>query len=112
MVLEGYAGAFGGHAGTVLGTLGLSWRLVKAIFGHLEAISKHLEATLRLCWVYVRQLGALPALFQGKVGPFGAHFGTMLGFLRAVLRLLVPMLDRLEATFGLLRAPLGSHGGF
>ena len=43
VLFEGYAGAFGGHVGTVLGPLGLSWRLLKAILGHLEAM-------LGLCW--------------------------------------------------------------
>ena len=34
---------FGSYVGTMLGTLWLSWRLLKAMFGHLEAM-------LGLCW--------------------------------------------------------------
>ena len=42
-------GPLGGHIGTALGGLELSWRLLEALFSHLEVILGHLEAMLELC---------------------------------------------------------------
>ena len=52
----------------MVGTLKLSWRLLKAMLG--------------LCWNYVGQPGALLAASEGYVGPFEGYVGTMLGNLR------------------------------
>ena len=52
----------------MVGTLKLSWRLLKAMLG--------------LCWDYVGQPGALLAASEGYVGPFEGYVGTMLGNLR------------------------------
>ena len=82
------------HIGTMVGNLLRVWRFPGVMLGSLGS-----------CWDYVGPLGALLAVFDGRAGPSGGHFGTMLGFLKALLRLLVPMLDRLEAMFGLWWAP-------
>ena len=42
-VSEGYVGPFGSYVGTMLGTSGLSWRLVMPMLVRLEAV-------LGLCW--------------------------------------------------------------
>ena len=103
------------YVGTLLGSFGLSWQLLKAMLGHLGA-------TLRLCWA----AGALLAVFESYVGPLGGHVGAMFGnfcfcwrFLEAMLGHLEAMLGHLEAMLGHLEAMLrlcsatcGSIGGF
>jgi len=38
MILECCVETFGGYVGTILGTLGLSWRRLKAVLSRLEAM--------------------------------------------------------------------------
>ena len=61
----GYVGQLGALLGlswgslrTILSSLGLSWRLLKAVVGHLETI-------LGLCWAAWDSLGALLAASEG-----------------------------------------------
>ena len=77
--------------GTLLGSLGLSWRLLKAMLGHLGAMLGHLEAML-VC--------------GGYVGPFGSYVRTMLGSLAGALLL---VFGASVATFGSYVGPCGGH---
>ena len=85
----------------MLGSLGLYWWLLKAVL-----------AIWSLCWSHFGQLGALMAVSEGYVGPFGSYVGTMLGTSGLSWRLVMPMLVRLEAVLGLCWAAWGSTGGF
>ena len=89
------------YVGTLLGSFGLSWQLLKAMLGHLGA-------TLRLCWA----AGALLAVFESYVGPLGGHVGTMFGNFCFCWRFLEAMLGHLEAMLRLCSATCGSIGGF
>ena len=73
---EGYGGQFGDCIGAMLGSLGLSWQLLKAMVGHLETI-------LGLCWAAWESLGALLAASEAMVG----HLGPILGLCWALLGL-------------------------
>ena len=57
-----YVGPFGGHVETMLGAFWLSWRLPKAMLGHLEAMLGHLEAMLELSWTPWGSLGGFRGL--------------------------------------------------
>ena len=118
VIFEGCVETFGGHVGTMLGTLGLSWRLLKAMLVHLEGYVEpfggHVGAILGLCCAawgpvrpcrdYVGQLGAVLVIFKGCVEAFGAyvgqlrgHVGTMVVTLKLPWRLLTAMLAHFEA---------------
>ena len=68
------SGSLAALLGLSWNSLGVSWRLLKAMVGHLEAI-------LGLCCAAWDSLGALLAASEGYGGPFGDCIGAMLGSL-------------------------------
>ena len=114
---EGYGGPFGDYIGAMLGSLGLSWRLLKAMVGHLGPMLGlswgSVGALLGLSWDYIQQLGALLAACEGYGGPFGDYIGAMLGSLGLSWQLLKAMVgfgDYIGAMVGSLGLSCSSLG--
>ena len=86
---EGYVGPCGGHAETMLGTLGLSRRLLTIIMDHLEAM-------LKLCSVTSGSVGGFWGLRRAIWRPCWDYVGHLLALLATILCRLEALLAHLE----------------